>query len=102
MDTTVKQRKPRTVRCSAHCAACGLHFSSTAAFDKHRIGSFEPDERKCLHPLDAKPGRFAVLTEAGECRVYEHCEGYGIARGVVVWTKGDLQARREALSALTT
>lgn len=29
------------------CAACGLSFKSTAAFDAHRAGPF-PDGRRCL------------------------------------------------------
>lgn len=27
------------------CPTCGLHFKSTAAFDKHRIGKFGVDRR---------------------------------------------------------
>ena len=30
------------------CAACEEYFNSNHAFDKHRIGSFEPDTRRCL------------------------------------------------------
>jgi len=29
------------------CAACGNHFNSTAAFDKHRVGEFGKD-RGCM------------------------------------------------------
>lgn len=30
------------------CPSCGLEFRSTAAFDKHRSGSFKKDERRYL------------------------------------------------------
>lgn len=30
------------------CSVCGLLFNSTSAFDKHRVGSHMPDERRCL------------------------------------------------------
>ena len=31
-----------------HCATCGKYFNSTAAFDKHRWGSYLPNTRRCL------------------------------------------------------
>jgi hypothetical protein len=31
-----------------YCASCGLDFSSVSAFDRHRAGRHEPDERRCL------------------------------------------------------
>jgi len=31
------------------CPACKLYFKSTAAFDKHRVGSYTPPtERRCM------------------------------------------------------
>ena len=30
------------------CPSCGLHFNSTAAFGKHRTGSFTGFQRRCL------------------------------------------------------
>lgn len=30
------------------CAACNLVFNSTASFDFHRVGTYEPDTRRCL------------------------------------------------------
>lgn len=30
------------------CGACGRIFSSVSSFDKHRVGKFEPMERRCL------------------------------------------------------
>lgn len=32
----------------SECSGCGLVFNSPSSFDAHRIGSFEPDERRCL------------------------------------------------------
>jgi hypothetical protein len=92
--------------CGAHCDACGTHFSSDAAFDLHRVGSFNDpaNPRRCEHPLDAPPKRngqprFAVLTDTGGCRVHEHREGYGIERPVTLWTLGDIEQRRAKLAA---
>jgi hypothetical protein len=30
------------------CTACGEVFRSVAAFDKHRVGTYEPMRRRCL------------------------------------------------------
>lgn len=30
------------------CGACGRVFSSVSAFDRHRVGTFEPLDRRCL------------------------------------------------------
>lgn len=30
------------------CPTCSELFNSTTAFDKHRTGAYEPDERRCL------------------------------------------------------
>jgi hypothetical protein len=30
------------------CAACGENLASLETFDRHRVGSHEPDERRCL------------------------------------------------------
>ena len=30
------------------CQSCKLYFNSTAAFDKHRHGTFTPPQRRCL------------------------------------------------------
>lgn len=32
------------------CSACGNVFKSVSGFDMHRIGSFEPNLRRCLTP----------------------------------------------------
>jgi len=38
--------KLRGDRCK--CANCGHYFNSTSAFDKHRVGKYMPDSRRCL------------------------------------------------------
>lgn len=30
------------------CGACHRYFNSLTAFETHRIGRFEPDERRCM------------------------------------------------------
>lgn len=30
------------------CPACGLRFTATSTFDKHRVGPFKPLMRRCL------------------------------------------------------
>jgi hypothetical protein len=30
------------------CPTCSEYFNSTYAFDKHRVGSYEPNTRRCL------------------------------------------------------
>ena len=30
------------------CRTCGQYFNSSKAFDKHRIGSFSKDTRRCM------------------------------------------------------
>ena len=34
------------------CPGCGLLFSSTAAFSKHRVGTHSNGERRCLTPVE--------------------------------------------------
>lgn len=61
-----------------YCASCGLDFGSVSAFDKHRVGGHDPDERRCLDvaeilaagmELDLR-GRYRVrLTEADQERL---------------------------------
>jgi hypothetical protein len=34
------------------CSACGRAFSGVDAFDRHRVGPYEPDERRCLTPAE--------------------------------------------------
>lgn len=37
--------KPRLKGDRCQCAACGLYFYSTKAFDTHRLGDFDPSAR---------------------------------------------------------
>jgi hypothetical protein len=39
----------------ALCDGCLRVFSGESAFDRHREGRFEPDERRCLSPLEMAP-----------------------------------------------
>lgn len=45
----VTQRRPRAESyCRFHCSICKGHFSSLGAFDAHRRGEFEPNDRHCV------------------------------------------------------
>ncbi|WP_442407232.1 FDXHR family putative zinc-binding protein [Mycobacterium sp.] len=35
---------------TCHCTVCHDTFTTVTGFDRHRAGSFEPDERHCRHP----------------------------------------------------
>jgi len=50
------------------CKACGQNFSSTKAGDKHRVGKFIPDERKCLRGEEA--GLIPEFNERRGTKVY--------------------------------
>jgi hypothetical protein len=91
----------KTITCKNHCSACGRHFSSTAAFDRHRRGSYQ-DGRYCIEPgVDdeafEKTGEwiFEALSTSGECRMYDDGSGRNIKRGVIVWTLRKTPAQRE-------
>lgn len=38
---------------TCHCTVCHRTFSTIAAFDKHRRGSYELDTRHCVDPVEA-------------------------------------------------
>ncbi len=40
------------------CPSCGEYFNSFTAFDKHRVGSFEPNERRCLTVAEMQINNF--------------------------------------------
>lgn len=42
----MEQKTLRGDRCK--CPSCGCYFNSTAAFDKHRTGSYKKQKRRCL------------------------------------------------------
>lgn len=50
------------------CKPCGQNFSSTRAADKHRVGKFFPDERKCLSGEEA--GLIPEFDEKRGTKVY--------------------------------
>jgi hypothetical protein len=39
-----------------HCKACHQTFAATEPGDAHRVGRFEPDERRCLTPDEMTKG----------------------------------------------
>lgn len=78
-----------TQKCTNHCSACGAHFHSTDAFDRHRQGDFASDDpklaRRCVHPLAKRDSRgrspFVVLT-TGTCDLYPD----DVRHGQLIWT----------------
>jgi len=50
------------------CSGCGQNFSSTKAGDKHRVGNFFPDERRCLTGEEA--GLKAEINDERGTKVY--------------------------------
>jgi hypothetical protein len=74
------------VRCTNHCGACGRHFHSLRAFDKHRLTSTRTGKRRCMDPADRGDvdghALYSVLTEDGLCKL-----SHGPAQhGVTIWT----------------
>ena len=62
----------RRTTCTAHCAACGRHFSGDRAFDLHRRGD-PATGRRCVSPIDEP--RLTEATEAGYCAISgEHAD----------------------------
>ena len=39
---------PRLTGNVCRCAACGEYFQHPNAFEKHRVGTYQPDTRRCL------------------------------------------------------
>lgn len=72
----------RAVTCTAHCGACGQHFTSLRAFDLHREGPWA--ERTCT----------SIEDSGGEV-VVGVCQVYGERRRASVWrlTAGIERAR---------
>jgi len=46
------------------CRRCGQNFSSTRAADKHRIGTFFPNQRQCLPGAEANLISFQNVNDA--------------------------------------
>jgi len=67
--------------------SCGRHFTSLAAFDRHRAGQYDA-HRACVNPrhvnIDARDegkGEPLNLRGVGECRI----AGPGTLRDVEIW-----------------
>jgi hypothetical protein len=58
------------------CSGCGTDFASVSAFDRHRVGKFEPLERRCMDEtemvaagLELDPrGRWRIAADAERIR----------------------------------
>jgi hypothetical protein len=37
-----------------YCPTCGEPFQSQGLFDRHRVGRYVPDERRCLTPEEMR------------------------------------------------
>jgi hypothetical protein len=101
----------KTITCTYHCSARGLHFHPLDAFDRHRVGSWDEDVplnsehgRRCLYPIDIQDSNgspcFEPLTDDGECRMYDDGSGTNTSSGVTVWTLVKSPAQRQWLSSL--
>lgn len=87
----------KTVTCTYHCGSCGLHFHALEAFDAHRKGDYASNDpevgRHCVHPFDLD-GRLVVLTDAGECRMYDDGSGLRVKRLETIWTSDRTKGTR--------
>ena len=45
------------------CRECGKYFNSVAAFDKHRIGSFLKNERRCMTTEEMQAKRMDISAD---------------------------------------
>ena len=45
------------------CPACHEYFNSSTAFDQHRVGSFEPDTRRCLTVAEMQVKNFGKTND---------------------------------------
>lgn len=67
------------------CAACGQYFAGLEAFDAHRVGSYNPDTRKCHQRVAQAPrSRFLSLAEVGMLRRSKSAQNrvYGGLQGI--------------------
>jgi hypothetical protein len=90
----------RVTTCTNHCSHCGSHFHSLGAFDAHHRRD-EEGWVTCLTSVDLvdllKRDVLEILTEHGECRMYDNGSGMSIKRDVTIWT---LVGSRERAAAL--
>lgn len=73
-----------------HCTACHETFTATSSGDRHRTGSYFPDERRCLTPDEMRAkgmtqnarghwtngGTDARWTDDGRPRSLDHLDSY--------------------------
>jgi hypothetical protein len=87
--------KSKSIICRDHCSKCGRHFTSTDAFDAHRIGSFRDpnDPRRCESPEDLA-NRLEKRAENGACTIRDDARP-----PVIVW--GIAGAREKAKRAFS-
>ena len=45
------------------CPTCQEYFNSSTAFDQHRVGSFEPDTRRCLTVAEMQVKNFGKTND---------------------------------------
>jgi len=67
--------RAKTKTCTAHCRACGGHFTSNRAFDKHRSGG------RCVIPVlevDGGVVPWFSIVHGGECRISGSVPGIGV------------------------
>lgn len=74
------------------CPSCKLYFNSTAAFDRHRSGTFTPNTRRCL-----------TVTEMLEKGMAQNARGWWISAVNPKWAKPqNLEAERSEDSTVAT
>ena len=73
----------------------------------HRQGDYASSDpelgRRCLSPFDLDDGQLVVLSDAGECRMYDDGSKTRIARAVTIWASGRTEhprARERRLARL--
>lgn len=71
-----------TISCSGHCRACDRCFTSTKAFDLHRVGDYKDNSRRCADPSEVEKLAEGVK---GVCKVQDRhthiTTVFGVARG---------------------
>ena len=91
--------------CRPHCAACGGHFATDGAFDRHRQGVFQPDDgeqpRHCGDPDELET--LELWTEKARCTLARGCYRDGKLvdphEPVLIWHVAGWRERAEATAA---
>jgi len=53
-----------------HCTVCHESFSGSVTGDAHRVGSYEPDERRCLTRTEMLAKGWQLKVRSGGCKVW--------------------------------